>query len=119
MVTQYTHPDDLKYMAQKVAKNIIGRDLSDDDLKQFIKGYHGMEAAQTAQQYGAATPGGPGGSYTGAPNVDAEAAQFAEQTHPTEAYATKYVDAFKTFDQMINATATGARPTASGGTTGV
>lgn len=118
-VTLYTHPDDLTYIAQKTAQQVIGRNLSDDDLQKFIAGFHGMESTQSNATYAAGTPGGPGGAATAAPDMTAEATRFAEQMHPDEAYATKYIDAFKVFDQMINAVAPGARMTAAGGTTGV
>lgn len=119
MVTQYTNPEDLKYVAQKTAQATMGMNLSDDDLTKFMQGFHGMEATQTSQAYQAGTPGGAGGSYTAAPNIDSAAAAFTQQQHPTETYAKKYVDAFNTFDTMLNATTTGARPGTAGGTTGV
>lgn len=118
VLTSYTHPDDLRVIANKVSRNVIGRDLSDADMKSFINGYHGMEAAQGDSQRDAAGGTG-GGSYNQAPSAEAEAQTFAEQEHPEEAYATKYVSAFNAFDSMINASAPGSRPSGTGGTTGV
>lgn len=119
LVTHYTHPDDLKYVAQKTAQQTLGRNLTDDDLAQFMKGYHSMEGASQATAYDEGGTAGAGGAVTDPAAVAASADAFAQAQHPDQAYAKNYIDSFNVLDQMIKGSAPGAQPSGTGGTSGV
>lgn len=77
-------PDDLRIVANRVAQDTLGRELTADEQQRFIAAYQGQEVAAQRAAYSSST-------FTEAPSADVAAQQFAQQAAPTEANAYKYL----------------------------
>lgn len=77
-------PDDLRIVANRVAQDTLGRELTADEQQRFIAAYQGQEIAAQRAAYSSST-------FTEAPSADVAAQQFAQQAAPTEANAYKYL----------------------------
>lgn len=71
-----TNPEDIKVVANQIAQQTLGRELTDEEANQFIQVRRGQEMA--------------GGSVQAA-SLDVAAQGFAQQIAPTEANAYKYL----------------------------
>lgn len=76
--------DDLRFLANRVAQDTLGRELSADEQQRFIAAYQGQEMQAQRAAYSSST-------FMEAPSADVAAQQFAEQAAPTEANAYKYL----------------------------
>jgi hypothetical protein len=89
---RYTNPADLKAQARVTAQNTIGYVPDEQFLDNFVKLYHGMEAAPQKAAYS-------GKSFTEAPHVDVAAADQLRSKYHTEATG---MSVAKTFGNMLN-----------------
>lgn len=71
-----TNPEDVKVVANQIAQQTLGRELTDEEANQFVQVRRGQELAGGAVQ---------------APSLDVAAQGFAQQIAPTEANAYKYL----------------------------
>lgn len=81
-----SNPEDIKKVANSTAKTLLGNELPEADLNNFVASYQAQErAAQTAAYYQQYSPGqgyGPGGETTAAPSEEAAAADYVKSTNP-------------------------------------
>lgn len=110
LTIKLTNPDDLKKVANNVAKNLYGGNLPDDDLNRFVSAYQASEAqAQSssyAQQYNASGTGyGAGGTVTAPADPSVAAEKQIRGEHPLAVAQQGFIDAFdpllKTFTQRM------------------
>lgn len=111
LTIQLTNPDDLLSTVDTVARKLIGRKLSDGELRAFVESYHSMEA--TAQQqkyqqtYGGAydeTTGsfrGPGGTVTAPPDPQSYAIAQLRQNNPQDARNVEMEHGYDVFHSLI------------------
>ena len=71
-----TNPEDIKIVANKVAQETLGRELTDEEANQFVQVRRGQELSAGA---------------VSAPALDVAAQGFSQQIAPTEANAYKYL----------------------------
>lgn len=89
---------DLKVVFKEVAKETIGRALTDDEANYAIQTYQNLQVRNQQAMMG-------GGVVEEAPSADVFAQQYAQQVAPTEADAYKFLGAM---NRIFNAT-TGGR----------
>lgn len=76
--------EDLKVVANQVAKQTLGREFTTDEAAKFVSAYQQREVqAQKAAMSG--------GTYSEAPAADVMAQQFAQQVAPSEANGYKFL----------------------------
>jgi len=93
-----TNPDDIRDVAQKTAKTVLGRGFSDAELARFVGAYQQMETGAQAQDYQATAAGG---TTVQAPTMQAAAEAQARQQAPVEAGAHDLANVFDMFSQII------------------
>jgi hypothetical protein len=103
---ELTHPDDIKTTAMKVSARTLGKGWSDDQLNRFVATFQAMERSQQANQYAATGQGG--GTYTGAPNMEAQIEKEARRQDPVAAGATDYVNAYSMIIKAFQSLGSGA-----------
>jgi hypothetical protein len=91
LITKVSHPEDLKAVANKTARQILGKSLSEDELAKFVSAYQGMQAAPQGAAYGMAETGG---RITEAPEADVVAEAQIRQAHPTETFGNDLLDVY-------------------------
>lgn len=101
LTIELTDPETLSYIASKTAVSTLGRGFTPEELQRFVQSFHGAQSASQRAQYAAGATGGPGGTYTGGPAAEAEAAAFARQAAPTEAKAHDLVRVYEGFMDII------------------
>ena len=89
---RYSSPADLKAQARVTAQNTIGYVPGEQFLDDFVKLYHGMEAAPQKAAYA-------GKSFTEAPHADVAAADQLRAKYHTQATG---MSVAKTFGTMLN-----------------
>lgn len=89
-----TSPEDLTKIANKVAQDTIGRELTAAEAAQFTSAYQQQEIQFQKSYYG-------GGTVTEAPSPDVAAETFAQQAAPTEAAGYKFLGYANKLFQMI------------------
>lgn len=99
LVTELTNPEDLRYVAQRVAVSTLGRPLRDDEINRFVSSFHGSQQSAQAQAYNLG--GGAGGTVVGAPDASSAAAAFAQQAAPVEASAHGAVKVFDVLSGLL------------------
>ena len=92
MQIRYSSPADLKAQARVTAQNTIGYVPGEQFLDDFVKLYHGMEAAPQKAAYA-------GKSFTEAPHADVAAADQLRAKYHTQATG---MSVAKTFGTMLN-----------------
>jgi len=83
LVTKVTNPDDLRAVADTVARAKLGRKLAPDEVDRFVKAFQGREAGAQAAYNADPT----GGTVTDAPNPQAFLAQRIAKDYGVEAGA--------------------------------
>jgi hypothetical protein len=99
LVTRLSNPDELKALADDVARNsVYGRELTEDEKARFVQSYQQMEADSQAQVYGMDETGG---TFTGiaSPEVAIESRLRAER--PDEAFAHDWADRYESFLNLL------------------
>jgi hypothetical protein len=94
LTVNLTNPDDIKAVATTAAQSLLGQNLSDDQLNNFVSTFQAQERDfQTTsynQQY---TPGvgyGPGGEATQAPDLKTAATNYAKSSDPAQYQTTQF-----------------------------
>lgn len=89
-----TSVDDLKKIANTVAQNTLGRELTADETARFAEAYNQQEIAYQRSLYA-------GGTVTDVPSIDVAAETFSQQNAPREAAGYKYLGYMnKLFDSI-------------------
>jgi hypothetical protein len=91
MVISVSHPEDLKAVANKTARQILGKNLSDEELNRFVSAYQGMQSSSQAATYGARETGG---TVTQEPEAATAAEAQIRQAHPTETFGNDLLDVY-------------------------
>ena len=105
-IAQLSDPVALSDLLDDVAVRRMGRGLTPEEKNQFSNSFRGLEEAEERKRYeagGSGLPGGPGGTYT---EVDpqARAEQYVTETRPDDVAAYQYLQAFKSFENLLSRT---------------
>jgi hypothetical protein len=76
--------EDLKVVANQVAKQTLGREFTTDEAAKFVSAYQQREVQSQQAAMG-------GGTFSEAPSADVFAQQYAQQVAPTEANGYKFL----------------------------
>lgn len=109
-ITQAMSAEDLSYLADRTARQTLGRKLTADELGRFTGSYQAMLNAAVARE-GAAQDQAEGGAnvtYAGPTDPAAFADAQAQKIDPTAYQAHKSLDAFKTISSMLGGIGGGA-----------
>lgn len=105
LVIQQTDPATLRGIAQQAAQDALGRNLSTDEVNQFVEAYHRQEAAISKQTYQASQDTS-GGTHVINNLTDgsakAQAEEMVEKAHPVEAGANRLAQYVGVLQQLLS-----------------
>lgn len=99
LTIQQTDPTDIRRVIERVAPDVIGEDLTDDEKGRIIDAFRGIEADRQRQAFAAQT--GAGGTYDAPPDLEGFVADEAKRLHPNDAHAKSLANAAKSFMSMF------------------
>lgn len=101
LVIQTTDPATLTGLVQRAAQDALGRNLSKEEVGKFIASFHSQEQAFSRKKYAAEQDTtGKTFEFT-SPDPTAQATEFVEGGHPTEAGGNKLADYVGVLQQLI------------------
>ena len=88
LVIKKTDPESLRGVFRDVSRKLLGRQLSPDELEQFIGAYNQVEAQKQTEAYNVGDPEGQGGTISTIPNPDVYVEERLRKERPTDVAAT-------------------------------
>lgn len=105
-ISELADPAELSDLLDDVAVRRMGRGLSPEEKERFSTSFRGLQESEQRKYYeasGSGLPGGPGGSVT-MPDAGARANQFVTESRPDDVAAYQYLQAFKSFENLLSRT---------------
>lgn len=105
-ISELADPVELSDLLDDVAVRRMGRGLSPEEKARFSDSFRGLQESEQRKYYeasGSGLPGGPGGSVT-MPDAGARAQEFVTSTRPDDVAAYQYLQAFKSFENLLSRT---------------
>lgn len=111
LTIQLSNPDDVLAVADATARKVLGRKLTDEELRHYVDTFHSMEANAQQSKYQAEYGGaydeasgrymGSGGTITAPPDLSSFIASRERQDHPQEAKNIESMDYAKAFHDLL------------------
>lgn len=102
-ISELADPMELSDLLDDVAVRRMGRGLTPEEKARFSDSFRGLQETEQQKAYDISAPGGPGGSVT-MPDAGARAEEFVTSTRPDDVAAYQYLQAFKSFENLISRT---------------
>jgi hypothetical protein len=111
LTVQLTDSNDLLAVADATARKLLGRKLTDAELRNYVDSFHSMEAASQQAKYNAEYSSGydeasgsfrgPGGTITAPPTPDAYAMEKLKADNPQDAANVEMEHGMDVFNQLL------------------
>ena len=105
-ISELADPVELSDLLDDVAVRRMGRGLTPEEKERFSTSFRGLQESEQRKYYeasGSGLPGGPGGSVT-MPDAGSRAEQFVVENRPDDVAAYQYLQAFKSFENLLSRT---------------
>jgi hypothetical protein len=105
-ISELADPVELSSLLDDVAVRRMGRGLTPEEKARFSDSFRGLQETEQRKYYeasGSGLPGGPGGSVT-MPDASSRAEQFVTETRPDDVSSYQYLQAFKSFENLLSRT---------------
>jgi hypothetical protein len=112
LVVSVDSPEDLKTIANRVARSVSGTAMTDEQLERFVASYHQAQTAYQAQVYAARETGG---AITEVPEPGTVAEAQVRQARPTESFGHDLLNSYQKALELFGVQSRIATPTSGGG----
>ena len=105
-ISELADPTELSSLLDDISVRRMGRGLTPEEKARFSDSFRGLQESEQRKYYeasGSGLPGGPGGSVT-MPDAGSRAEEFVTSTRPDDVASYQYLQAFKSFENLISRT---------------